>query len=119
MTHEELLSAIGSDVRPTGYNVLCAVYIRPERTKGGIILADQTRKEDEFQGRVGLVLALGPDAYADRNRYPGGAWVKPGDWAMVPSYENQAGKFKYGDYLLFTVPDDRLTTVVADPAKVA
>lgn len=43
--------------------VLVATYIRPEKTSGGIIRPDATREEDKWQGKAGLVLAVGPSAF--------------------------------------------------------
>lgn len=63
-------------------NILVATYVRPERTASGIILADTTRKEDEHQGKAGLVVKLGPLAFKDDavNKFHGqtlsiGEWV--------------------------------------------
>lgn len=43
--------------------VLVASYIRPEKTAGGIIRPDQVREEDKWQGKAGLILAMGPIAF--------------------------------------------------------
>ena len=43
--------------------VLIAVYIRPTKTKTGIILTDQYVGEDLYQSKVGLVLMKGPSAF--------------------------------------------------------
>ena len=43
--------------------VIVATYIRPEKTSGGIIRPDQTREEDKWQGKAGLVLKMGPSAF--------------------------------------------------------
>lgn len=61
--------------------VLVATYVRPEKTKGGIILADRSLAEDRFQGKVGLVIKVGPLAFADDGaaRF-GGVALQPGDW---------------------------------------
>ena len=65
-----------------GARVLVATYIRPERTVGGIILTDGVRKEDVFQGRVGLVLKLGPAAFKDTKDVQFyGKTLNVGDWA--------------------------------------
>lgn len=63
--------------------VLVAGYIRPGKTKGGIILTDKTVEEDRFQGNVGLVLALGKGAFKDDNvaKFHGDS-IKVGDWVM-------------------------------------
>ena len=60
-----------------------AVYERPEQTKSKIFLTDSVRDEDKFQGKVGLVVKMGPDAFVDS-----GGWVfqrkaAVGDWSVV------------------------------------
>lgn len=71
---EEILSEMGdiSDVEIFHNQVLVAIYVRPETTKGGIILPGQTRDEDKYQGKVGLVIKKGEDAFND----PTGKWFK-------------------------------------------
>lgn len=65
-------------------DVLIAVYIRPEKTKSGIILSDQTRREDEMQGKAGLVLKKGPLAFVSDENYDfKGQDVEPGDWVAI------------------------------------
>jgi hypothetical protein len=105
---------------PTGYFVMVLQYIRAEGRAlpgGGMLYyADQTRKEDEYQGRVGLVLRLGPDAYRDTAKYPSGPWVKVGDWVTWPALENVAQRQKYHGLILGFLPDDRLVGIDVDPA---
>lgn len=62
-----LLKQLGKldDIEIFNNQLLCAVYIRPEKTKGGIVLPDQHRNEDKFQGKVGLVLKKGSKAFVD------------------------------------------------------
>jgi co-chaperonin GroES (HSP10) len=42
---------------------LVATYIKASVTKGGIIIPGATQAEDRYQGKVGLLLATGPDAF--------------------------------------------------------
>ena len=61
--------------------VLVAIYIRPEKTKSGLYLSSQTRDEDKYQGKVGLIIKKGADAFVDES----GKWFKGvnldvGDW---------------------------------------
>jgi hypothetical protein len=42
---------------------LVATYIRPNVSRGGIILTDKTSEEDRWQGKVGLLLKVGPTAF--------------------------------------------------------
>lgn len=121
---KELLALLYGDkktlgIAPSGWNVLIAVFKRPGKTAGGILLTERTRDEDDYQGRVGLVIALGPDTYRDdRMRVYAGPWVQPGDWVVFPAFENTATKHRYRGITVAEVPDDRLTATVDDPMDV-
>ena len=45
--------------------VLVGTFIRSEKRASGLLLPTQHLQEDEFQGKVGLVLKAGPLAYGD------------------------------------------------------
>ena len=82
---EALLETIGdfSDFHLFNNQVLCAVYIRPEKTKSGIILAHQTRDEDRFQSKVGLLIACGPTAFIDpEQRWFVGEKIRHLEWLV-------------------------------------
>lgn len=84
---EEIVERIGdlSDVVVPSNKVLVGIYLRPQRTKGGIELPDKYRDEDVYQGKAGLVLKCGPTAFKGDWRVEGFA-PKPGDWiAFRPS----------------------------------
>jgi co-chaperonin GroES (HSP10) len=60
-----------------------AVYIRPEKTKSGIILSDKTRDEDRYQSKVGLIVKKGPSAFVDDDgKWFSGLDVNEGDWIV-------------------------------------
>lgn len=69
----------------TIYNnmLLCALYERPEQTKGGILLTQQQRAEDKYQGKAALIVKAGPVAFESENGYftEGGPVV--GDWIAI------------------------------------
>lgn len=71
--------------KPLGATVLIAVYERGERTAGNIIIPEtsQLRKEDKFQGNVGMVVKMGPLAFRDDADHEWGD-TKPavGDWVV-------------------------------------
>jgi co-chaperonin GroES (HSP10) len=71
---EAILSEMGdiADIEIFHNQVLVAIYVRPEQTRGGIILPGSTRDEDKYQGKVGLVIKRGEDAFND----PTGKWFK-------------------------------------------
>ena len=58
---QAILDKLGdlSQVQIAQNEVLVAIYIRPEKSAGGILLTDRTRKEDNYQGKVGLVVKIG------------------------------------------------------------
>jgi hypothetical protein len=61
---------------PTGWRILVLPYKGQGKTKGGVILADETIEERGYTTVTGLVLKVGPDAYKDETRYPNGPWCK-------------------------------------------
>jgi co-chaperonin GroES (HSP10) len=61
--------------------VLVAVYERPDKTAGGLILADQTKQEDRYQGKAALVVKLGPLVNAEAEVRGGELAV--GDWIAI------------------------------------
>lgn len=62
-----IIEAVGdtSSVDVLSDLVLVGTFIRNEKTRGGIVLPQEYLKEDEFQGKVGLVLKCGPLAWAE------------------------------------------------------
>jgi co-chaperonin GroES (HSP10) len=72
-----------STVEVFNNQILVAVYIRPQKTKSGIILTSQTTDEDRYQSKVGLVIKKGPQAFRDSS----GEWfdnveISEGDWIV-------------------------------------
>lgn len=63
--------------------VLVAVYMRPEKTKGGILLPGQARDEDRYQGKVGLVVKLGSQAFVSTDEWNFDSVVKLGWWVIL------------------------------------
>jgi len=83
---DEIIKKIGNldNIEIFNNQLLVGIYIRPEKTKGGIIITDQSRDEDKFQGKVGLVLKKGPDAFVDESgKWFKGMDVEVGDWIVL------------------------------------
>ena len=77
--HDELGDI--SDVELFHNQVLAAIYVRPEKTKGGLYLTNSLRDEDKWQGKVGLIVKAGPDAFKDETgRWFNGVNINVGDW---------------------------------------
>ena len=109
----EILNKAGDlkDVEVFGSDVLVALYIRPQKTKSGIILSDSTRDEDRWQGKAGLILKLGPTAYCDEdgNKFRD---INEGDWVVFrpsdgwPVTLNSANSFASKDAIPCRVVTD-------------
>lgn len=64
-------------------DVLVAIYMRPQKTKSGIILTDQTVDEDRYQSKVGLVVGMGPSAFDEDYKAKFGDTVyELNDWVV-------------------------------------
>ena len=99
--------------RPTGWRILVLPYKRKEKTKGGIILTDQSLEESQIASSIGLVLKVGPDAYNDKERFPNGAWCKEKDWIIFGKYAGSRIKIEGGEVRLMN--DDEVLGVIDDP----
>lgn len=108
---QEILTAIGdvpASFTMLGARLLVAIYVRPEKTAGGVIRPGAHRDEDKWQGKVGLVLRIGPLAFAEDETHRWGAHVpKIGDWVM----------YRVGDTFPFRLgsdPNSRHLRIVED-----
>ena len=52
--------------KPTGWRLLVLPFKMKEKTKGGIVLAETTLERQQVASQVGLVMAMGPDCYKDK-----------------------------------------------------
>jgi hypothetical protein len=66
---EKILKELGdlSNIEIFNNQILVAVYVRPEKTKSGLYLSDSMRSEDQFQGKTGLLVGMGPAAFNDES----------------------------------------------------
>lgn len=83
---EQITTKVGNlnDFEIFGNYILIGIYERPEKSKSGIYLPDQTRKEDQYQGKAGLVLKKGPTAFVSDSDYDfKGQNVEVGDWIAI------------------------------------
>ncbi len=107
-----LIAAVGdiSDVRICGANVFIGIYIRPEKTAGGIIRPHDNIKEDAYQGNVGLILKLG-DEFSDEDQER-----SLHHWVMF-GY-NDGLRLRYNGVDCKVLPIDRVRAFDIDPTKV-
>ena len=102
--------------KPTGWRVLILPYLGAEKSKGGIILTDQAREREQLATVCGYVLATGPDAYGDANKFPDGPWCQKGDWVIFARYAGSRLKIDGGDLRLLN--DDEILAIIQDPTDI-
>ena len=84
-----------------------------EKTKGGILLAEQAIERQHIASQCGLVLAMGPDCYRDRERYSKGPWCKVGDWVIFARYAGSRIKIEGGEVRMLN--DDEILATIKNP----
>jgi chaperonin GroES len=101
---------------PTGYRLLILPFSQKKMTKGGIMLAEATLEKERLATNVGFVVAIGPDAYKDPNKFPNGAWCQERDWIIFGRYAGARIKIDGGDLRLLN--DDEVLAVIDNPEDV-
>lgn len=100
--------------RPMADRVLLVMYERGKqnstgevRTKGGLIIPNVkagSLNEDQYQGKVGLVVAIGDLAFEEDADHKWGARPQVGDWVMI----------QVGNSSSFDIPGPRRARMVRD-----
>lgn len=102
--------------RPTGWRVIILPYRGAEKSKGGIVLADQTREKQQLTTVCGYVLAVGDLAYKDEGKFPNGAWCKPNDWVIFGRYAGARIGLDGGEIRILN--DDEILARINDPEDI-
>jgi chaperonin GroES len=101
---------------PTGWRMLVLPFKMKDKTKGGLLLAEDTLERQQVASQVGLVLAMGPDCYKDKERYPDGPWCKVNDWVMFARYAGSRIKIDGGEIRLLN--DDEVLATIDSPEDI-
>lgn len=100
--------------KPVGYRLLIALPQVSETYEGTKVLrTDKERDREHIMSIIGLVVDMGDQCYSDPDRFPTGAWCKPGDYVMFRM--NSGTRFRMGDTEYRLMNDDSIEAVVADP----
>lgn len=100
---------------PTGWRLLVAIVEASDTYASGILKSDQTKQNEEVSSVVMQVVDMGPDAYADKTRFPSGPWCKIGDYVLVRAYAGTRFKIR-GREMFRLINDDTVEAVVANPS---
>jgi chaperonin GroES len=102
--------------KPTGWRLLVLPFKMKEVTKGGLHLAETTLERQQVASQVGLVMAMGPQCYKDKERYPEGPWCKEKDWIMFARYAGSRIKIDGGEMRLLN--DDEVLATIDSPEDI-
>ena len=102
---------------PSGYRILCALPEIEKVYDSGLIKADETLKHENLLATVLFVVAMGPDCYQDKERFPSGPWCKVGDFILVRP--NAGTRLKIHGTEMRMINDDSVEGTILDPRGIS
>ena len=102
--------------KPTGWRIIVLPFKMGDKTKGGVVLHEATVERQQVASQCGLVLAMGPACYSDKEKYPEGPWCKVGDWVIFARYAGSRIEIEGGEVRLLN--EDEILATVQDPTDI-
>ena len=102
--------------QPTGWRLIVLPFKMDEKTKGGIIMNESTLEKQQVASQCGNVLAMGPQCYTDKERYPEGPWCKVGDWVIFARYAGSRIQIEGGEIRLLN--EDEILATIKNPEDI-
>ena len=101
---------------PSGWRLLVLPFTPKEKTKGGIIIAQESLDKARIATNCGYVVKMGPMAYGDKEKFPSGPWCKEGDWVIFARYAGSRLPIEGGEVRLLN--DDEVLDTIKNPESV-
>ena len=101
---------------PSGWRLLVLPFTPKEKTKGGILIAQESLEKLRIATNCGYVLRVGPLAYYDKEKFPTGPWCKQGDWVIFARYAGSRLPIEGGEVRLLN--DDEVLGTIDNPESV-
>jgi len=101
---------------PSGWRILVLPFTPKEKTKGGILIAQESLDRLRIAVNCGYVLKIGPEAYKDKDKFPTGAWCKEKDWVIFARYAGSRLPIDGGEIRILN--DDEVLGTIKDPETV-
>lgn len=102
---------------PARFHILTVLPEIDEEYESGLVKANTTLHYEEVLSPVLFVVKLGPDAYADKTRFPSGPSCKVGDFVVVRP--NTGTRLKIHNKEFRLINDDSVEAVVQDPRGIS
>ena len=113
---ENIKDQVSQLPEPSGWRLLVLTFTRKEKTKGGILIAQESLDKLRVATNCGYVLKMGPLAYYDREKFSTGPWCKKGDWVIFARYAGSRLPIEGGEVRLLN--DDEVLGTIKDPGSV-
>ena len=110
---EELLEKLPN---PSGWRILVLPFEPKDKTKGGIIIAQESLDKLRIATNCGYVIKVGPLAYKDEEKYYTGPWCKKGDWVIFARYAGSRLPIEGGEVRLLN--DDEVLGTISNPEDI-
>ena len=102
--------------QPSGWRLLVLPFTPKEKTKGVIIIAQESLDKARIATNCGYVVKMGPMAYGDKEKFPTGPWCKEKDWVIFARYAGSRLPIEGGEVRLLN--DDEVLGTIKDPESV-
>ena len=100
--------------QPTGWRMLVLPYAGKVKTKGGILLANETVNREALATVVAYVVKKGPQCYNDKARFGDKPWCEEKQWVLIGRYSGS--RFKLEDSAeVRIINDDEVIATILDP----
>ena len=103
--------------QPTGWRILVLPYAGKVKTKGGIILANETVNREALATVVAYVVKKGPQCYNDKARYGETPWCEEKQWVLIGRYSGSRFKLEDGAEVRI-INDDEVIATILDPDEI-
>ena len=119
--------SVDPGAKPLGGRILVQLRrTKKKATSAGIILVEETRETEKWNGQIAKVIAIGPLAFRHRDTmqpWPEGSWVEVGDFIRVPKWGGDRwecpgpGADRDEENVLFMICNDHeiISKVTGDP----
>ena len=101
---------------PSGWRLLVLPFTPKDKTKGGILIAQESLDRLRIATNCGYVLKIGPLAYKDKDKFESGPWCKKGDWVIFARYAGSRLPIEGGEVRILN--DDEVLGTIKDPESV-
>ena len=100
---------------PSGWRILVLPFTPKDKTKGGILMAQETLDKIRIATNCGYVLKMGPLCYTEE-KFTSGPRCKKGDWVIFARYAGSRLPIEGGEVRLLN--DDEVLGTIKDPEAV-